>query len=1131
VVEVKKKRRWRRWMVRGLLLLVVLVAALLVFYRPLLRQFVLPRVGVVLEEVLGLRSEIVDVALTLPGTLTVTGIRCSRSRAVPKSALGGLEVSRLAVDLSLWGAIQGERDFLQRVAVDVARIDLDLDRTPFLPEIAAEGEADDRIDESPPLELPEIVVTVEDLRLSRGDDRLHLRGVEFALRGSSLELDVRERFGEWSTPRLESFEFPLHARVSLAGRPEDPFAKLVVESLILDDKVITSELVIEAVTTNGEDVVTFAGFLPAWGFRSVQGEIGHRFVSLSAETEDLHLAEFLRFFLDPPLAFDAVVSGPLKVRLPLESPAEWSASADLTLADVWALSGSTSSGIVVSDARVTVERLPTGPLECLAHFVDLEWQDRPPFEVTTRLTWTPGDGSTSLWEIDDLTVFQGERRLAGSATLRLDGTRFHVDGAQLEAFDLPLASISPFLGDDQLPPGILNARLHFRGSDDRSTWEAGGRLSLSVDDPDGAPMQISVAPTLAACRVGIEGAVRRGDDWMRFDLALDETGDSTWSVSLGGADGDLLGEPFLVESPSELEFGSDGYRVGALEAHFFGGRCRVSADGAWQGTHRLELEVVDLPVTTDRLLVLFPEESFPQEAVRIREFSPEGMLSVHVVGDFDWRGWLRDFDVDARVELSSARLVLGDHRVEGVDAEFLVAADPEIVVVESASLRQGDDWIRCSGSVPLEWLPGPQISAAEPVVVSLYLRCRDLVATLPLPKEQIRELAGVVEVELDFRTFVSGSELYETTVEARATIHDGTLRLHGDLPAFEEIVAEARVDDNHIHLDKLSGTIGGSEVEISGGLEITPPWTSREMRIETVDLRLKGEKALLVRQPELRARGDLDLRWHGPWERSTVEGQIEITRVYYLQDVKFASVRPSLPFDLFRVEAPPFRDAVLDVRVLSDRNIVVLNNLINTRASAALHLGGTGMEPLLTGRVSTDNGKVRVGNTKISIRSGIVEFREKDLYNPELQILLGDRMSGYDVTVTVVGDLENPELILDSSPSLERDRLLVLVTTGYTPQRIDETGAERVAAIEAAKYIGSSVAAYIFRGSDPTEASIFDRFTVHTEGASESYQEDLFRLEVRVIDEVWPDGQIFVQSERDFYGDYNFNLGWRIEVK
>jgi autotransporter translocation and assembly factor TamB len=207
------------------------------------------------------------------------------------------------------------------------------------------------------------------------------------------------------------------------------------------------------------------------------------------------------------------------------------------------------------------------------------------------------------------------------------------------------------------------------------------------------------------------------------------------------------------------------------------------------------------------------------------------------------------------------------------------------------------------------------------------------------------------------------------------------------------------------------------------------------------------------------------------------------------------------------------------------------NNLVDPRLSADLLLGGTGRFPVLTGHISTDEGHVTFAETRIRIRSAFADLVRADPMNPHLQIVLGETLRGYDVTVTITGTLLDPEVALDSSPPLERERLLVLIATGQTVEGIEGGGVGRFAATEAAKLAGRRIIRY-FSAGPSSEPTFLDRFSIETGSAPGPRYEDPVRVIYGISkDLLFLRDELFLQAERDAYGDYNGNVGFTFQVK
>ncbi|HVR75964.1 MAG TPA: translocation/assembly module TamB domain-containing protein, partial [Planctomycetota bacterium] len=408
----------------------------------------------------------------------------------------------------------------------------------------------------------------------------------------------------------------------------------------------------------------------------------------------------------------------------------------------------------------------------------------------------------------------------------------------------------------------------------------------------------------------------------------------------------------------------------------------------------------------------------------------------------------------------------------------------------------------------------------------------DRLAKVPIPRDIFRDLDGRLILAGQTLIPLSGDRAFRPAdLRAVIDLSGGILKRFDDSPPLTDLQARLRLAGSDVVLEKFSGKAQGSPFDVTGGFQVALPWEEGGAAFRTLDLHLVSRGALLLRQPDLRVRGDIDVRWTGPLDRSLLAGSVTITRAYYFHDIPLTPRRGArLPLRLFSLGAP-FDRLRFDIKVTSDRAIWVRNNMIMTRASADLKLGGTGLEPMLTGTITTDEGRVRFATASLNISTSLIEFLPADPLNPRLQIALHAEVRGYSIFVSITCSLEEPEVLLDSSPPLEREKVLVLITTGLTFDEIEDRGVDRVAAVQAAKYAVYRIANY-FSSKDPLEKSFLGRFSLETESARSSEYDDLIRIEYSVAEGLLLERDVlFFQTERDTYGDFNFNVGLRFELE
>ena len=631
------------------------------------------------------------------------------------------------------------------------------------------------------------------------------------------------------------------------------------------------------------------------------------------------------------------------------------------------------------------------------------------------------------------------------------------------------------------------------------------------------------------CGVDIpDCVVRRGGDFVRLAASADGLADSR--VRFWRFDGRVCEQPLVCSELPELTVAAGGAGGGRYELmptalSLLGGTCTVAAAGSFAGPHGVRIDAGDVVVDSDALGRL--ADVLPPAVVKLE---PRGVVSLGLGVTLDTGatdGRLAPTRFDARVGVRSGSFVTAGRLVDEVEAELEVAADERAVRVRRLDARSSVGTVAARGLIDLDGDPLSALPADAPADFELVVDVPDL-ARWPVPESAIRELAGSAAVDV----CVDGP-LDRLHWSSRGTLAAATLKMRGAIPSLEGITGDFVHDGDRVDVRRLAATLAHEPVVVQGHVVLAD--SARAQRDEgpfaAVDLRLVGHRVLLVREPQLRVRGDVDLRWRGDWLDSTLSGNVRILRSYYRRDVELSLRRRARSFDLFRLDAPPWDRMRFDVAVQSSKGFSLANYVANTRASLDLHLGGTGKEPRLTGTISTDEGSVTIAASKLVLESAMISFEERDPYDPTLQMVFSEDLRGYRVTVTIAGTMEEPEVLLSSSPPLEYDDLLLLLTTGYTVNELRTEGAGNVAATRLAAYFGRRVAGYFMRG-EPAETGFLSRLAFETEAAREAYLDDSYRLEYRVHDDLLIDGdQLFLQTERDAYGNYNFNLGIRVEIE
>ncbi|MCB2213341.1 translocation/assembly module TamB domain-containing protein [bacterium] len=204
--------------------------------------------------------------------------------------------------------------------------------------------------------------------------------------------------------------------------------------------------------------------------------------------------------------------------------------------------------------------------------------------------------------------------------------------------------------------------------------------------------------------------------------------------------------------------------------------------------------------------------------------------------------------------------------------------------------------------------------------------------------------------------------------------------------------------------------------------------------------------------------------------RHVISGDIRLGETRYTRDYRIDTIMRSLDAQPVRQIRKPNEIAEnieLNVRLREADNLWVDNNLAKIRMDANIGVIGTISDPIITGRVSLDEGYVMYLDRKFSIQEGVIDFVDTRDINPYLNIIATSRVIDYDqgeqyeynITLMITGNAKSAKIELTSDPYLEQSSILSLLTFG-TPHAGD-TGigsqAGSLAGRAVSSYVGSRV--------------------------------------------------------------------------
>ena len=263
-----------------------------------------------------------------------------------------------------------------------------------------------------------------------------------------------------------------------------------------------------------------------------------------------------------------------------------------------------------------------------------------------------------------------------------------------------------------------------------------------------------------------------------------------------------------------------------------------------------------------------------------------------------------------------------------------------------------------------------------------------------------------------------------------------------------------------VQFHELIGEVNGGPLEVRGELEL-------------LGLRPQGELTLVGRSlameiPEgLRTEVDADLTLSLSDDQSSLGGTLTLLRGAYRETLTLtggllAALQEQESVTILGMEEESPLDAIeLNVRVVTDEDIIVDNNYADAAVGFDLRVVGTAGSPALTGRAAlAEGGRIRLGNRVYEVDTGAADFVDPTGIEPELDITARTRVSGHDITVDIAGGPDSLTTSFQSDPAESESDIVSLLLTGRTLEEVsgapESAAADQVLGLVSTEFLGGT---------------------------------------------------------------------------
>jgi translocation and assembly module TamB len=350
-----------------------------------------------------------------------------------------------------------------------------------------------------------------------------------------------------------------------------------------------------------------------------------------------------------------------------------------------------------------------------------------------------------------------------------------------------------------------------------------------------------------------------------------------------------------------------------------------------------------------------------------------------------------------------------------------------------------------------------------------------------------------------------------------------TTRPLATLGPMRNVHATALLENDEITLTNAAANIGGQPIRLHGDVQLGENFW-RNKSLPPFQLYVSGTNVPLVRQANVLVRADLNVAiTNYVATNAIVAGTVKLRDSFFLSNLKDLApgkvAAPERRPPYFSIEAEPFANWRLALQVTGEKFLKVQSPLFRGVVSTTMQLEGTLKEPLALGEARINSGNVTFPFGSLAVQQGFVSLTSANPYHPQLFVNATAQRLGYDIKMEATGPADQPIVQFSSSPPLSSEDIVLMLTTGRSPQGIANAGT-RQRAQGIAVFVGKNLLSEFGIGGGGE-----DRLTVRSGEQVTEAGKPTYEVEYKLTDE-WS-----LVGEYDRFGDYNAGLKWRIYSK
>jgi len=294
------------------------------------------------------------------------------------------------------------------------------------------------------------------------------------------------------------------------------------------------------------------------------------------------------------------------------------------------------------------------------------------------------------------------------------------------------------------------------------------------------------------------------------------------------------------------------------------------------------------------------------------------------------------------------------------------------------------------------------------------------------PFKSLSTKIGVLRGDAEFTLEITG-DWEKPQINGGVNLTNGSISLRDYSYRISSLNGYLYLDNDRVVLEKLTGRLGGGDVDLTGVLYLK----KFDVRRFYVEAHMNNISAAVSNDFTLNFDGTL--LYKGTPEEQMLSGDVQVNRARYKERVEWKSwLFKAKKAERVRSEISPVEKTALNIRVTGKESIRVDNNIARADVNADLLLRGTIYRPVILGRLDTKEGTVYFRNNEFRILRASADFTDPNRINPVIGIAAETIVKGYKIKMNLEGQVNQFTMSLSSDPVLKEMDILSLLTVGQT---------------------------------------------------------------------------------------------------